>query len=207
MSDANFAIAFYWTLELEGVYSNAPSDFGGETCKGISRKKWPDWDGWKIVDRIKKTTDGSTAGISQALNESTQLSALVKEFYKRNFYDVLKLDQIDNGDIVCELFDTAVNQGTRTAGMYFQEALNLLNDNGRFYPDLTVDGIPGAKTISAYRAFMNTDKLPGRSEIRNTMTLLVALNGLQFEKYREIVKKNPGQETFFYGWLSNRVSI
>lgn len=203
MSYTNFLAAYTATMSHEGQYSNNIKDAGGETWKGITRNIWPNWDGWMIIDQAKKTTS-NTAQLNRVLNSDHRLEEKVESFYEANFFNALKLDQIEETEIVCELFDTAVNQGTGAAGKYFQQALNLLNDNGHHYPDITVDGKPGVATIKAYQAYIKTAGMPGRSVVRNVKTLLVVLNGLQFEKYKDICTANPSQETFFYGWM-NRV--
>lgn len=203
MSNTNFIAAYAATMSHEGQYSNNIKDLGGETWKGIARKMWPNWLGWMIVDQAKKMTS-TTAQLNKVLNADSRLELEVKSFYEANFFNALKLDQVAEPEIACEIFDTAVNQGAATAGKYFQQALNLLNDNGRHYPDIEVDGKPGRNTIEAYQAYMKTSSLPGRSQSRNIKTLLTCLNGQQFEKYKSICTANPSQETFFYGWM-NRI--
>lgn len=203
MSYANFLAAYTATMSHEGRYSNNPADKGGETWKGIARKIWPLWGGWAIIDQAKKTTS-TISQLNTALNADGKLEEMVRKFYEDNFFNALKLEQVNEPDVVLEIFDTAVNQGTGAAGKYLQTALNLLNDNGRHYKDIVVDGQPGRMTIEAYQAYMNTSRLPGRNQERNVKTLLKVLNGLQFEKYKDICTANPGQETFFYGWM-NRI--
>ena len=40
-------------LKHEGGYANVSGDLGGETYRGISRKNFPSWNGWEIVDEKK----------------------------------------------------------------------------------------------------------------------------------------------------------
>ena len=68
-----------------------------------------------------------------------------------------------------------------------QEAINLTNYPA---PDIAVDGQIGPATIAA----INGHKSP--------RTLYKALNGLQFARYRDIVKARPEQEKFMRSWLS-----
>jgi lysozyme family protein len=186
---AEFIIAYQKTEVFEGNYSNDPNDQGGETYKGISRKFHPDWSGWSILDLMN---DKNT--------KNSQLQSLVNSFYHNEFWKFLKCEKFEQ-TIADELFDTAVNQGKITAAKYLQESLNLLNNNQRHYKDIKVDGVIGNITIEAYEKYMNTSVFPGRSKEKNINTLLKALNGLQFERYRNIVKRSPNQEIYFYGWL------
>lgn len=197
---AEFNLAYKITMAHEGSYSNDSRDRGGETYCGIARNYWPQWIGWALVDEIKHN-----AGLKfiQALKEDEELGRLVMKFYNDEFWNRLLCGELDQ-DIANELFDTAVNQGTGTAWRYLQEALNLLNNNEKHYHDLLVDGKPGAQTLAAYRSYMATASMAGRSNEKNIRTLLKCLNGLQFAKYAEICKNSQSQEVYFYGWL-NRV--
>jgi len=200
MSD--FFCAYQSTLQFEGIYSNDPRDLGGETFRGISRKNWPDWEGWLVVDAIKKAVDHRELNKQLSLDE--ELSEMVQEFYKVNFWKPLMLDQIPQQVIAAELFDTAVNQGAKRAVLFLQQALNLLNNNQKHYSDINEDGKMGMATLKAYAAYMLTANFPGRSIERNSKTLLKVLNGMQFSLYSSICENNPEQEAHFYGWV-NRI--
>lgn len=197
---ANFKEAYGHTGAAEGGYSNHASDRGGETWKGIARKKHPQWDGWALVDAIK----AKAMNIGKALAASAELAAKVEAFYKSEFWDVLRLDQMPTQAVANELFDTAVNQGVATAAKYLQQAVNLLNQNGLLYKDLKEDGNLGAVTLAAYQAIvLHYRSKYGQAAIE--ATILKALNGLQFERYRDICANDPTQETFFFGWVTNRI--
>jgi lysozyme family protein len=185
---ANFEKAYLKTIGHEGGYANHPSDRGGETWKGIARNFWKDWEGWQIIDEYKRKEN-----FPANLKDVERLDRMVKEFYKKNFWDKLFLDQLAEAKVSTELFDTAVNMGVKTAAKMLQEALNLLNRQGLTYADLDVDGIVGARTIYA----------TNRCNQRN---LYITLNLLQGERYMNICRNNPTQEVFFNGWL-NRVEL
>jgi len=133
-------------------------------------------------------------GISKRSYPELDIKVLTREeaiaIYKRDYWDKLRLDEANNQDIAEELFDTAVNQGWSAAADYLQEAINLLS----YRPSIVQDGIVGPKTLSA----VNNCPYPG--------ALLKILNGLQFVKYYEIVKKDTRQLKFFRNWLT-RVSF
>lgn len=185
-----FDIAFDTLIGIEGGYSNDAVDRGGETYKGVSRKYWPNWAGWDIIDLAKEKEHN----FPKCLDENTALRIFTKGFYEKEFWNKIKLNEIEriNRLIALEMFDTAVNQGTKTSAIYLQESLNLLNRNQRDYKDLLLDGKPGGKTIDALKAN------------KRHYNVLKCLNGLQFNKYYRLAKNNPSQERFFNGWL-NRV--
>ena len=148
---------------VEGGYVNDPDDAGGETRYGISKRSYPGED-------IKHLT----------LDRAAQI-------YERDFWNPLRLSDIQNQVIAEEIFDTGVNCGSGTGARLVQEAINLTNHPA---PDITVDGNIGPVTIAA----INNHKSP--------RTLYKALNGLQFALYRDIVKAKPAQEKFMRSWLS-----
>jgi lysozyme family protein len=197
-----YLCAFDKLIGFEGLYSNDPNDRGGETWKGISRNNFPKWEGWTIIDRIKAQTDKTQ--LSKVLSGDSDLKKCVYQFYYQVFWLALNLDKIPVYAIAEEIFDTAVNQGLKTAARYFQQALNLLNNNQKIYSNILDDGDLGDKTLRAYDAYMLTANYPGRSQERTVKTLLKVMNGLQFERYADICRNSENQEVFFYGWM-NRV--
>lgn len=198
---ANFDTAYQETMKSEGGYANNPSDKGGETWRGIARNLWPQWEGWKLVDEIKANCGASLKLLKQALMMDEELEVKVKLFYRVQFWNRLNLEELPER-IAMEIFDTAVNQGCSTAVQYFQQALNMLNNNQAHYRDIPVDGVNGRMSMSSFQAYMRTaDTVPGRSAELNVKVLLKAMDGLQFERYKEIVSRESVQEVFFYGWI------
>jgi len=155
-----FEKAFEATLGLEGGYVNDPSDPGGETKWGISKRSYPDLD------------------IAHLTVEDAKI------IYKRDYWDELYLDMLNNESISEEIFDTAVNTGRSTATKIAQKALNYLGDN------VTVDGIMGFETVSALQRWIKKDE----------RALFVCLNGFQFMYYYEITEKKSVLKRFARGW-------
>jgi len=185
---ANFKEAFAKTMIIEGGYSNDPQDLGGETYKGISRVYNPSWKGWKIIDSIEDKSK---------LDENIKLQELVRDFYKDKYWDKFLGDYIPSQDIAEELFDTSVNLGVHRASKYLQEALNILNRNGKLYKDIVVDGFIGRKTLDALHSYLEHD--PDKY-------ILLIMNILQGMHYINYMRKSPTQEKFARGWLK-RVEI
>lgn len=171
-------------LQVEQGYVDHKSDRGGETYAGISRKNWPHWDGWFIIDEAK-----TRGGFPKTLLLNVELKDKVNEFYFENFFLPIAGQQIKDDNIVHELMDTAVNQGLKKAIIDAQRSINLLNQKGKFGSDVDVDGIMGHKTVSAINSFPYP------------WAISTCLNGFQFERYVKIAENDPTQEDFFRGWL------
>ncbi len=181
---ADFKSAFQRLLPVEGGYVNNPRDNGGETYKGISRKFWPQWEGWKIIDALKREP-----GFPGNLANHQDLKELIAKFYYENFWLRINGDKIIVQEIADELFDTAVNMGVNVSIEFVQTALNLLNRNQKNYKDIAIDGILGKETIKLLNEFVEVE------------ILLRAINALQASRYIKICELHPDQEEFFRGWL------
>ncbi len=129
---ADFLTAWQITSKNEGGYVNNSKDAGKETYRGISIHFWPNWEGWPIVHtviqelRIENTLDAGIVvwkKITDMLAGNGTLNQLVQVFYKKNFWDVLALDNQSNQLLANDSFDTAVNMG-------IAEAKKLITEGG-----------------------------------------------------------------------------
>jgi len=197
MSMDIFNKAFSFTISNEGGYSNDPDDAGGETYKGISRKNWPNWEGWQIVDAYKRKF--ARGKLNEKMATNIGLNNLVKGFYLENYWIPLNLNAFHE-KVSVEMFDTAVNQGKHAAATYIQQSLNKLNRNGKDYPDIIVDGSIGPVTIKAYKSYMATQRFPSRNIEKLIRWLVRWLNYFQLKKYDLITYRDPSQEKFIPGW-------
>ena len=93
---AKFSPAFDSMILSEGGYilTDISGDRGGQTYAGISRRHWPNWSGWLYVDR-----------------KETPRTQLVRDFYKENFWDVVKGDELNDQYMAESIFSFAVNTG------------------------------------------------------------------------------------------------
>lgn len=184
---ANFIEAYSLTMKNEGGWGENKEDSGGETYKGIARKFHPNWSGWPIIDAYK-----SKQGFPNIAYKDSVLDSKVKEFYKIHYWDINKLDDVSSQMIANDLFDSGVNMGVGTAGKFLQQTLNFLNKNGKMYADISEDGKVGSGTIGALNTYLS---------LKDESYVYKILNILQGNRYLEIMKKDPTQETFAYGWL------
>jgi len=191
---ADFQISKERTLGHEGYYSNVATDKGKETWVGISRAIWPGWEGWPIVDNHKAAC--GSAGLVDALKADTTLKAMVDRFYYQNFWANHSLEVLTQ-ELADKIFDMAVNCGVFTAGYVVQRMLNFGNRDQRDYPDLKEDGHMGPVTMAAL------NKLVG---LRGEKVAMAAIVFEHYTVYRDIVKKDPGQEANWWGWFKRNLS-
>lgn len=185
MIDNAFNKALAETLKHEGGYAFVG---GHETYKGIDRTWWPSWEGWTAVDYWK-------AGELNEFERDNVLRGEVERFYEANFWDRFQGDAVAeiSENVAIELFDTAVNIGVSFAVRFLQTALNMQNQMGKVYADISVDGKLGRGTLNTLKRYLETQ--PGNRE-DNERILLNCMNGEQYIYY-----KSNAQHERFRGWF------
>ena len=163
---AAFEPAFERMIRDEGGYRlhAVPGDRGGMTYAGIARNMHPWWQGWPHIDR-----------------GATPPSQLVRDFYRAQFWNDIRGDDIADDRAAGTIFNFYVNAG-RPAKVLAQIVLGV-----------TPDGAFGPKTIAALNA---TD--PDR------FVLAYAL--AKVARYRDIVSRDRSQMKFLLGWLNRTLS-
>lgn len=144
-------------------------DRGGWTFAGIAENFWPDWPGWPIVKSGKE--------------DDPHLTQLVRDFYKDHFWDKLKLGALENKIVAYNIFDFAVNAGTRTSGKLAQIAVEAIPD-----------GVIGPKSISALN-----------SADQEEFELKFAL--AKIKRYIHITDRNRSQTRFLRGWIKRTLNV
>lgn len=179
---AVFDDALTYALGNEGTYSNKPNDPGGETYRGIARKRHPDWAGWATVDAARKRTD-----FPRCLDQDGQLQQLVRQFYEREgfwTYDRLKSQAVAN-----KVFDMGVNMGPGQAIKLLQRAVTYV------YSRLPDDGRFGPITLAVTNAAPEVALL---NELRARQAWFYAITELHKPDALE-------NETFVLGWMRRAV--
>lgn len=136
---AKFEIAEKITGINEGGYADNPSDRGGETFAGIARNFWAKWAGWKYIDRYKsdykKAKDSGKTKLSLAawVNASAKVATepvrdLIVLFYKENFWEINKLDQINDQQLANSIYDFGVNSGKGRAVQFLEQLFGVKKD-------------------------------------------------------------------------------
>lgn len=169
-------------LEREGGYVDDPKDAGGETNWGIT---------------IAVARANGYAGPMRDLSRAQARVIYLRRYVEAPGYAAM----IPISAAVAEkLVDIGVNMGPAVGSMMLQRVLSALNNGGKDYPDLKVDGEAGSATRAALSAFLKRRGKEGETR------LLVALRGVQTERYLDITEKRPANEAFFYGWLGRAMA-
>jgi len=182
-----FEVALKRVLKYEGGFVNDPDDAGGKTYKGISSKFHPDWEGWKIIDKLS-VVDGY-----EKLNENEKLNELVEKFYF-SLWKACGAELIDAiyPELAVEYFDTAVNMGKKRAVRVLQKSINRVLQKGL----IKEDGILGPITLQAVGV---------ASGINREINFIY--KHLRAKEYVEIVQKNPKNLKFLGGWINRALDL
>lgn len=168
------------TIGIEGGYVNDPNDSGGATKYGVTERK--------------ARACGYTGDMRDLPMDFALGIAAVEYWY------AAKIDQVAtmSWKIAEEIFDTAYNTGSGGAWRIVQRACNASNRQGKDWPDISVDGAVGPKTLAALKAFIDR---------RGENLVNKILNVVQGAFYLDLVERREKDEAFFIGWIDHRVSL
>lgn len=172
-------------VKAEGGYVDNPNDRGGATKYGITIATLRAWRGVPVTKQDVMNLTASEA-----------CDIYYKRYVKDPGFDkVFEVDPL----VGYELVDAGVLSGPTAPARWLQRALNVFNNKGALYPEVTVDGALGPKTVAAYKQYL---KARG---VNASQVMHRALNCLQGEFMISISENRVANETFTYGWLANRV--
>lgn len=149
------------------------------TFMGIYRTAHPTWKGWKIVDEELKENKGDLKKTSASLYENKEILKLVKEFYKVNFWDLGKLDKVEEQRVADEIFIFGVNAGMKLAIKKTQEYLGLQDD-----------GVVGAQTLAKLNS-VDVEVFDKEFDVL-----------VEQKHYDYVISKFPEKKIFAKGWKS-----
>lgn len=158
---ADFKTAFLFTLQHEDSTRSGKVtiDAGGRTRFGIAEKFHPG-----LPDEF------FTGPAEDALAEAEKIE-------EREYWDRMRLAEVENQNVANKLFDMGVNMGVRQAAVYAQRAVRVLDD-----------GIIGAKTLAAINK-------------ADQIAYYQALCELSAAHYRHVAAVDPAQAVNLAGWM------
>jgi lysozyme family protein len=130
----NFESCLKSVLHHEGGYVNHPSDPGGMTNLGVTKRVWEEWVGHEVDEKTMRALTPEIVG----------------PMYKAKYWDKVKGDDLPAGVDYC-VFDAAINSGPGRAAKWLQAAVGVDPDGGIGPKTLqAVAGMDANELVSAY---------------------------------------------------------
>lgn len=158
---ADFKPAFLFTLQHEDSTRSGKVtvDAGGRTRFGIAEKFHPGL-----------PEEFFTGPAEDALAEAEKIEEC-------EYWDVMRLAEVENQNVANKLFDMGVNMGVKQAAIYAQRAARVVED-----------GVIGRKTLAAIN-------------YADPIAYYRALCELSAAHYRHVAAVNPSQVVNLQGWM------
>lgn len=155
----------------------------GWTFMGIYQGAFPGLDLWKTVRQKMQQHNGDMKLVGSMLYNDPQVREMVDMFYKKEFWDKAKLDEVVSQHIANEIFIAGVNMGMKKAVMLAQKLIGVPQD-----------GVVCPKTLKALNAFDATlfDEM---------------YDMLEKDYYDQIVVNNPSKKIYAKGWRNRAMAV
>ncbi|MGG7048560.1 MULTISPECIES: glycoside hydrolase family 108 protein, partial [unclassified Campylobacter] len=147
----------------------------GLTFMGIYEKAHPNWQGWEVVRATLYTTQ-DIAQASTLLYKDAQTRALVAKFYREQFWNAMRGDEIISQHCANEIFCFAVNAGVKQAIKTAQRVVGVVDD-----------GYFGGQTLRALNSY---DEAKFNKEY----------DRLELAYYNRLIEKNQKLAVYKKGW-------
>jgi len=170
---------FWKTLTIEGGYSNRENDYGGETYMGLSKRWNSNWPGWAEIEKYKAASGGTIKHNAKF----PDLQESVKQYYRTEYWNKMKGDQINDQSVANMLADVKVNGGWAKGGIIEK-----------------VQGEVGAKVDGKW----GTGTIEAINKHKDQSGLLNSIYDARKAHYDSEVLKNPKQMENYKGWI-NRI--
>ena len=153
------------------------------TYMGLYYKAHPEWAGWSIVQSTLEKCKGNMKWASSVLYKNQELTELVYGYYKRRFWDLARLDEVQNQNTADEIMIFGVNVGMIKAIKTAQKLVGVKED-----------GRVGKETLNALNTF-DSEKFDED------------FDKLEIAYYDALVEKNPERKIYAKGWRSRAEAV
>jgi len=159
---------------LNALHKNPTENYW--TFMGITQKHHKNSYIWKIMyELFKKYKDKKI--VSQLMCKDRKVLKEVKSIYKKEYWDIAKLDKVNSQKIAEEIFIFGVNAGMKNAIKLAQKIVGV-----------SVDGIVGKQTLKALNNF-DEDLFD------------ILYDAEEAKYYMKLIEKNPKLKIYKKGWL------
>lgn len=153
----------------------------GYTFMGIYQVAHPKWIGWNVIGVLVDKFGREKA--SEILYKDEDMLKLVKDFYYKNFWRRMRLDEVEHQQVANEMFIFGVNAGCKAAVRLAQEVVGV-----------TKDGLIGPNTIRALNKC-------------NPEVFDVEYDKKETEYYEGLIAKNPSLKIYANGWRNRALLV
>jgi len=171
--------SFEYNNKKNALHYNAGED--GYTFMGIYQKFHPQSVIWENLKNYKKVTD-NIEKLSVYMSNNIENIEEVKKIYKKEYWDMGKLDYVKDQEIAEIIFIIGVNIGIKKAIKIAQRIVNV-----------TDDGVVGPITLKALNSFDENKFIKEYKERAKNYYTNLAINNSKYQRYLQ-------------GWL-NRVEL
>ena len=147
----------------------------GWTFMGIYQTAHPKLKMWAKIEEVVSRM-GNVANASKVLYSDKELLKEVEDFYKKQFWDRMRLDEIVHQKVADEMFIFGVNAGCKAAVKAAQQVVGVDDD-----------GLIGKNTIKA----LNECDVKRFDE---------EYDKLEIKQYETLAAKNPTFKIYLNGW-------
>ena len=155
----------------------------GWTFMGVYQGAFPNLDLWKTVRQKVQQANGSMKLAGSMLYNNVAVREMIDDFYKKEFWDKARLDEVVSQQIANEIFVAGVNMGMKKAVMLAQKLVGV-----------PADGLAGPKTLKAINAFDDA--------IFDEM-----YDVLETDHYEMIIANNPSKRIYAKGWRNRAMAV
>ena len=185
MANIDEALDIMYRLEFSNednvLEQNATEN--GWTFMGVYQGAFPNLDLWKTVRQKVQQANGSMKLAGSMLYNNVAVREMIDEFYKKEFWDKARLDEVVSQQIANEIFVAGVNMGMKKAVMMAQVLVGVPSD-----------GAVGPKTLKALNAFDATAFDEMYDELENA-------------HYNAIIVANPSKRIYAKGWRNRAIAV
>lgn len=185
MAKIKEALDIMYKLEFSNesnvLEKNATED--GWTFMGVYQGAFPNLDLWKTVRQKVQQANGSMKLAGSMLYNNVAVREMINEFYKKEFWDKARLDEVVSQQIANEIFVAGVNMGMKKAVMLAQKLVGV-----------PADGLVGPKTLAAINKYDDA----AFDEMYDV---------LETDHYEMIIAANPSKRIFAKGWRNRAVAV
>ena len=155
----------------------------GWTFMGVYQGAFPNLDLWKTVRQKVQQANGDMKLAGSMLYNSVAVRELVDDFYKKEFWDKARLDEVVSQQVANEIFVAGVNMGMKKAVMLAQKLVCV-----------PADGLVGPKTLAAINKYDDA----AFDEMYDV---------LETDHYAMIIANNPSKRIYAKGWRNRAVAV